>query len=134
MAARAALPVLTPNEAMFTAALGHGSRIAMVYTFEPSRAGMETEFAEAAQAAGRDAAIVSVMAEGARAALESGDAAAHNASVARAAAALGPVDAIMLAHFSTARALGAVRAATPVPVLSAPEAAVLALRARLAIP
>jgi hypothetical protein len=62
------------------------------------------------------------------AALRAGDAEAHNSLVAEEAAHFGGIDAIMLAHFSTARAAEAVRFRVTVPVLTSPEAAVAKLR------
>ncbi len=131
-AARAvSIPVLKPNEAMFEAALERGTRIGMVATFGPSIASMEAEFALAA--AGRQPAPVlrSVLAEGAMQALRDGDLEGHNTRVATAAESLRDVDAIMLAHFSTSRALESVQDRVVVPILTAPDAAVARLRARL---
>jgi hypothetical protein len=65
-------------------------------------------------------------------ALKGGDGAAHDRMLAEAAPRLARCDAVLLAHFSTARAEAAVRAALSCPVLTAPGAAVEALRARVA--
>ncbi len=131
-AARAvAVPVLKPNEAMFEAALALGTRIGMVATFGPSVASMEAEFAAAAAGRKPASGLRSVVAEGAMQALRGGDVEKHNRLVAEAAATLPGVDAIMLAHFSTSRALEAVQASVVVPVLTSPGAAVAKLRARL---
>lgn len=131
VAARLSLPVLTPNEAMFEDALGRGARIGMLATFGPSVAGMEAEFADAARAAGSDAKLETVLVAGALDALKAGDARTHARLLAAAAPRLAGCDAIMLAHFSTSRARPAVEGATDTPVLTAPECAVRALRARI---
>lgn len=125
-ARHARVPVLTPNEAMFEAALAAGDRIGMLATFEFSVAGMEEEFREAA--AGREARIETVCVPEAMAALKSGDAETHNRLLAEAAPRLAQCDAVMLAHFSTSRALDAVRGAFDGPVLTSPAAAVEKLR------
>ncbi|MDR6869361.1 Asp/Glu/hydantoin racemase [Bosea sp. BE125] len=122
------VPVLKPNEAMFEEALGQGEKLGMVATFGPSIATMEAEFAEEARRLRPGARLATRLATEAMAALRAGDAETHNALVAREAKAFGPVDALMLAHFSTARALRACREATSVPVLSSPEAAVRKVR------
>jgi Asp/Glu/hydantoin racemase len=125
------IPILKPNEAMFDAALAMGMRIGMVATFGPSIPSMEAEFAHVV--AGRDPrpTLQSVLAEGAMEALRDGDGAEHDRRVADAAARLENVDAVMLAQFSTARAVDAVRSRVRVPVLTSPATAVARLRERL---
>lgn len=123
-AATVEIPVLKPNEAMFEAAIGKGGRTAMLYTFPPAREGMEAEFREEAARIDPAATLESVLVEGAIEAVRAGDAETHNRLVAEAAARLRGFDSIVLAHFSTARAVPAVRAVTDIPVLSSPDAAV----------
>lgn len=118
------IPVLKPNEAMFEAAIRRGGRTAMLYTFPPARAGMELEFREEAARMDPGAVLESILVQGAIEAVRAGDGEAHNRLVAEAAAGLEGFDSIVLAHFSTARALPAVRAVTDIPVLSSPDAAI----------
>ncbi len=125
------IPVLMPNEAMFRQALGHGNRIGMVATFAPAIPTMEEEFTTFAQEAGSAARLETVLAPGAIDSLRRGDTGDHDIRVSDAARALAGHDAVMLAQFSTARAAAMVRAALAIPVLTAPEAAVLRLRALL---
>ncbi|OAE99044.1 arylsulfatase [Bradyrhizobium centrolobii] len=122
------VPVLKPNEAMFEAAIEHGRNNAMIVTFAPARAGMEDEFAGQAVQLRSDAQLTSFVVEPAMAALRQGDADTHNRLVAAKARELVNFDAIVLAHFSTARAASAVRELVNIPVLSSPEAAVAKLR------
>ena len=131
-AARAAVPVLKPNEAMFDAALAAGNRLGMLATFEPSVAGMEAEFREIADDAGSPAALGSFCVPGAMTALQSGDGAAHDRLVALAAPRFADCDAVLLAHFSTSRAAAAVNAVLRCPVLTAPGAAVTKLKGLIA--
>lgn len=131
-AASLPIPVLKPNEAMFEAAIGQGGKTAMLYTFPPAREGMEVEFHEEAARLNPAATINSLFVEGAIEAVRNSDTDAHNKLVAAAAASLEGVDAIMLAHFSTARAMNAVRNVTDIPVFSSPDAAVSKLRRILA--
>jgi Asp/Glu/hydantoin racemase len=126
--AEARIPVLKPNEAMFEAALGSGNRLGMLATFEPSVAGMEAEFRDIAGAAGSSAALDSYCVAGAMAALQSGDGATHDRLLAEAAPRFADRDAVLLAHFSTSRAAEAVQKALKCPVLTAPGAAVAALK------
>ena len=122
-------PVLKPNEAMFDAALAAGKRIGMLATFGPSVASMEEEFRAAA--GDGDATVETVLVEDAMAALRRGDAETHNRMLAEAAPRLAHCDAVMLAHFSTSRARASVEAALNCPVLTAPGAAVSALKRSL---
>lgn len=130
-AAKLPIPVLKPNEAMFEAAISQGGRTAMLYTFPPAREGMEEEFHVAAKRLNPKASIQSFLVEGAMEAVRSGDAETHNRLVKEAAASLRDFDAIMLAHFSTARALSPVREVTSIPVFSSPDAAVAKLKTLL---
>ena len=125
------IPVVKPNEPMFRAAIASGSRIAMLATFAPAVPSMEDEFRELAAGINPDARLESHVVPGAIAALRAGDAVTHNRLVVEAAAGLHGFDAIMLAHFSTARALAEVRAVTDTPVFAAPEAAVEAIRSQV---
>jgi Asp/Glu/hydantoin racemase len=127
-AAKAKIPVLKPNEAMFEAALAAGKRLGMLATFEPSVAGMEAEFRDIAGAAGSATSLDSYCVEGAMRALQAGDGADHDRRLATAAPRFVDYDAVLLAHFSTSRAATAVRAVLPCPVLTAPGAAVERLR------
>ncbi|MBL8289505.1 MAG: arylsulfatase [Rubrivivax sp.] len=129
----AARPVLKPNEAMideavaFAGAQAAPGPIGLVATFAPTLASMPAEFPPGVP-------VQVALAEGALAALERGDGAAHDAAIVRAAQALAGQGCrlIALAQFSMARAQGAVRTATGLPVLTTPESAVRRLRALLA--
>jgi aspartate/glutamate racemase len=122
------VPVLKPNEALFEEAVLRGKRVGMLATFEPAVATMEAEFRAEARRLGSKARLETVLVAGAMDALRAGDAAGHNRLVAERAVALEGCDVVLLAHFSTSRAAGAVRAALRVPVLTSPEAAVAKLR------
>ena len=127
-AARAPIPVLKPNEAMFEAALAAGRRIGMLATFAPSVASMEQEFRAMAETHCSPATIETYCVPGAMAALKAGDAATHNGLLAQSAGRFERCDAVLLAHFSTARAAPAVSAALDRPVLTSPASAVAKLR------
>jgi len=140
MARELPVPVLKPNEAMFREAIGRGRRIGMLATFAPSVLTMTEEFeqfvaeasGEVGAQAGAGATLETIVVEGAMDALRKGDADRHNALIAARAPELAHCDAIMLAHFSTSRALAAVNAAVGTPVLTAPDAAVDRIRAAIA--
>jgi Asp/Glu/hydantoin racemase len=130
-AARAPIPVLKPNEAMFAAALTAGRRIGMLATFAPSVASMEDEFRQMAAAQGAPATIETYCVPGAMAALKAGDAATHDALVADAAPRFRDCDAVLLAHFSTSRAAPAASTALGRPILTSPGSAVAKLKSIL---
>jgi Asp/Glu/hydantoin racemase len=122
------LPILRPNEAMFREAIAAGGRIGMLATFAPAVATMEEEFRQFAAQADAPAALDTIVVPDAIDLLRRGDAEAHNRRVAAMAPRLADRDAIMLAHFSTSRAAEHVRREVDVPVLAAPEAAVLRMK------
>ena len=131
-AAQLQIPVLKPNEAMFEAALAMGRRIGMLATFAPSVGSMEDEFREIAETSGRRAVIETYCVPGAMAALKAGDGAEHNRLLAEAAPRFADCDAVLLAHFSTARAAPAVTAMIERPVLTSPGSAVAKLKGMIA--
>jgi aspartate/glutamate racemase len=131
MAGELPVPVLKPNEAMFREAIGRGQRIGMLATFAPSVLTMTEEFEQFVAEAGAKATLETIVVEGAMDALRKGDADRHNTLIAARAPELAHCDAIMLAHFSTSRALEAVTAAVKTPVLTAPDAAVDRIRAAI---
>ncbi len=127
-AARAPVPVLKPNEAMFEAALAAGRRIGMLATFAPSVQSMEDEFRSLAGSRRSPATIATYCVAGAMAALKAGDAATHDRLIAEAAPRFADCDAVLLAHFSTARAASAVSTVFDRPVLTSPGSAVAKLK------
>ncbi|HTO67638.1 MAG TPA: aspartate/glutamate racemase family protein [Bradyrhizobium sp.] len=130
-AARLPIPVLKPNEAMFEKALDLGKRVGMLATFAPAIASMEEEFREMAAARGGGATLETYCVPGAREALTASDLDTHDRLIAEAVALLPASEVIVLAHFSMATAVRQVQAVASVPVLTAPYAAVEALRSRL---
>ncbi len=129
LAASLDIPVLKPNEAMFHAAVAAGTSIGMLATFDPSVPTMTAEFDEYVASVGSKATLTTVVVLEAIDRLRANDADTHNRLVAEHAPQLARCDAIMLAHFSTSRAAPAVRAAIHTPVFTAPEAAVIRMRA-----
>ncbi len=127
-AARATVPVLKPDEAMFDLALQAGRRIGMLASFAPAVPNMERDFRAAAQTRGIQVEIESVCVPEAMQAARVGDTGRHNQLLAAAAHRLAHCDAVMLAQFSTSVALAQVQAVLPCPVLSSPDAAVNRLK------
>ena len=130
-AAKLSVPVLKPNAPMFEAALKAGCRVGMLATFPPAVASMEAELRALAEMRQVPLELTTVCVPEALAAARAGDVETHNALLARAVDRFPPLDALMLSQFSMSPALQAVQAAVQCHVLSAPEAAVDALKARL---
>ncbi|QGY32350.1 aspartate/glutamate racemase family protein [Pantoea cypripedii] len=131
MAAELPIPVLKPNEAMFRAALQQGKRIGMLATFAPAVITMTEEFNEFVAGSGSDATLQTIVVEEAIDLLRQGDADTHNRLIAARAHELADCDVIMLAHFSTSRAMSAVKEKVSIPVLSAPDAAVNLMKSQI---
>jgi len=128
------IPVLKPNEAAFAEALRLGPKIALVVSFQPALALMAAELRAMAQEAGRDLRLEVQVVPDALAALKAGDGDRHDALIAGAVRALPSVDAVVLGHFSMARAAAQVAATTAAPVLTTPTSAVSLLRRLLTAP
>lgn len=120
----APLPVLKPNEGMFSEALDAGTRVGMIATFAPSLPSMAAEFEEMARDRKVEATLKSVCVPDALDALKAEDAATHNQLVADASADLEDCDVILLAQFSTAQAQEAASRTTSIPILTSPDSAV----------
>lgn len=122
------IPVLKPNEAMFKEALRHGGSIGMLATFGPSVPTMTEEFEQYAGQLQSSARLETLLVDDAMDSLRSGDAERHNELIATRADELTGCDVILLAHFSTSRALDEVSRNVDVPVLTAPHSAVNEMR------
>ena len=122
------IPVLKPNEAMFEDALLAGNRLGLLATFGPSVPSMETEFDDLVRRRDSTAVMKSLLVPDAMADLVKGDSQSHNRLLAEAAPQLAECDAIMLAHFSTSRALTDVQRAVACQVLTSPHSAVAKLK------
>lgn len=125
------IPVMRPSEAMVAEALQLGSRVAVLATFEPAIAALRDEFQAMARAMGRSVDIQPYTCAEAMVALRAGDAAAHDRLIAAMAAEVRDADVLCFAQFSMTSAAEAARAASPLPVLTTPDSAVLKLRQTL---
>lgn len=123
------IPVLRPNESAFSEALALGGRIGLIVTFAPSLPALTRELHEMA---GKPVDVTGIVVDGALAALKAGDGATHDRLAAEAAAKLKGVDTLILGQFSLARARPAIEAATGLPVVTTPEAAIRGLKKALA--
>src|SRR5262249_27529067 len=127
------VPVLKPDEAMFTAALDAGGRVGVLATFPGTLPVAEPQLRAAAAARRVEVEIASAAVPEAFKAMNAGDTATHDRLVVDAASSLAKdVDVLCLAQFSMARAQPAVQKRVSVPVLTSPTAAVARLRALLA--
>ncbi len=126
-ARRPHLPVLSPYAGMIEEAAALGGPVGLIASFAPTLATLPAEFPATLT-------VVPRLAEGALAALDAGDPLRHDRLVVEAAEALVAAGCrvIALAQFSLARAAPAVAGRLGVPVLTTPDAAVRALRRRLA--
>lgn len=125
------IPVLKPNEAAFEQAIRRGGKAALLVTFGPALKPMLDEFEEMKRQAGSDLVVEGRVIDGALAALQGGRPEEHDELAARTAAGLGDVDTIVLGQFSLARAAPAVRQKTSALVLTTPDTAVDAIKARV---
>jgi Asp/Glu/hydantoin racemase len=132
--ARLAIPVLRPNESAFDQALEMGDTIGLLVTFRPSLRALETELVAMAAARGRRITVKPIMADGALAALKAGDGDTHDRLAVEVCRNLSQIDVLVLGQFSLARAAARIRQVTTAPVLTTPDCAVRALRARLGQP
>lgn len=126
------IPVLKPNEAMFKDALEHGGNIGMLATFGPSVPTMTEEFEQYVAQTESSASLRTLLVNDAMDSLRGGNAERHNSLIAARANELADCDVLMLAHFSSSRALDLVTSKVDVPVLTAPHSAVKELRNRIA--
>jgi aspartate/glutamate racemase len=131
VARTASIPVLKPNEAMFEDALGAGTTVGLLATFQPSIPSMEQEFVAMAKALGKRAKLEAAWVPDAMEALTAGNTDQHDRLIAATASRLTHCDVVLLAQFSMARALPTVRQAIGQKVLTSPDSAVAKLKALL---
>jgi len=125
------IPLVGPNDAMIDAALGMGSRLALLATVPDTLPSLRVEIRNRMRPQAEPVQIDGYFVEHAFDQLAAGRPAEHDRLVAEAAARIGNADVVLLGQFSLARARPAVAARVSVPVLAAPDAAVEALRIRL---
>jgi Asp/Glu/hydantoin racemase len=118
------IPVLKPNEAMFSMALKQGKNIGMLVTFENSIKVMSREFDEMAKTRNSAATLNVTLVKDAISYLKQGLVEEHNRLIADTAKELKDCDVLMLAQFSMANAWSAVSEQLDIPILTAPDAAV----------
>jgi hypothetical protein len=134
VAASRSIPVLKPNQAMFSEALDRalaGERtVGLITTFAPASVSMRGELLQEASRRGIELRLEETCVPEAMDALDKGDVARHDELICAAAGRMRPCDALMLGQFSMARAAPGVQAAVASPVLTSPRSAVVALRKR----
>ena len=118
------IPVLKPNEAMFSMALKQGKNIGMLVTFENSIKVMSQEFDAMAKTRNSAATLNVKLVKDAISILKQGLIDEHNRLIADTAKELKDCDALMLAQFSMANAWSAISEQLDIPILTAPDAAV----------
>ena len=125
------IPVFSPSEAAFEAALEKGSRIGLMVTFPVSLKLLGEELAAIAEKKARPLDIHGILVDGAIAALQSGNVAEHDRLALEAAKKLPTLDALVLGQFSLAHMAGPIAGVTDLPVFTTPDSAVTKLRALL---
>jgi len=132
VARTARIPVLKPNEAMFEAALGLGTNIGLLATFQPSISSLEQEFVDMARAQGKKRHSGVGMRLGSHGSADDWRCRAARSSHCRSRLPrLAHCDVVMLAQFSMARARAAVQQVLGNKVLTSPDSAVAKLKAVL---
>ena len=122
------IPVLTPNEAAFDAAMDHGKNIAIVVTFAPSAGTLRDELETMAASRNINVTVSTHLVEGALDALQNGRTADHDSLIAQKVQRLGGKDVILLGQFSMARAAGKIVTPSHQKLLTTPDLAVQRLR------
>lgn len=125
------IPVLTSYEALIAAALDTGPRLHILASAADAVGLLAEDIRRAAAARGVEVEISGGHVAGALDALTAGDRPRHDALVAESAAGVPACDALLLAQFTMAPARAACERVVSVPVLTAPDTAVLELKRRL---
>jgi Asp/Glu/hydantoin racemase len=127
---RAAFPVLKIDETLARAAVGAGQRIGLLVTFPPTLEVSRAQLEKAAREAGRSVDIVPRLVPEAYQALLAQDAPTHDRLLVAAAQELASqgIDALVLAQVSMARLMPELQARFGVPVFSALDTSLQALR------
>ena len=125
------IPVFSPSEAAFEAALEKGSRIGLMVTFPVSLKLLGDELTAIAAKNGKPLELHGILVEGAIAALQSGNTAEHDRLALEAAKTLPALDALVLGQFSLAHMAQPISQATGLPVFTTPDSAVAKLRGLL---
>ena len=131
MAKQHEIPVLKPNEAMFSMALKQGKNIGMLVTFENSIKVMSQEFDAMAKTRNSAATLNVKLVKDAISILKQGLIDEHNRLIADTAKELKDCDALMLAQFSMANARSAVSEQLDIPILTAPDAAAKLMKEKI---
>ena len=119
-----AIPILTPNEALFDEVLDLDGPIALMTTFGPSVPALRDELSAMAAGRGRALQPDAVVVDGALDALLAGNQVLHDRLVAEKAVSLQGHSAIMFGQFSMAGAAELAQPRTQTPILTTPDCAV----------
>jgi Asp/Glu/hydantoin racemase len=122
------IPVLKPNEAMIGEALGVGTKIGLVATFEPAIAPILKELQDAAGELGKRVEPEAFLVNDAWAALQGGDHEKHDQLIVEACAAASGCDVVCFAQFSMTSAAAAAQRTSGRPTLTTPDSAVNRLK------